>query len=177
MAEEITVKKAESTPAKDYVLYGALAATAILAYWVFYREKTVTLDISGTEIIIVVVIGAGLFYLWNRQRSPKLLPPADVISMDGCKWLWEHGHGAADDTLAQVEPISDTEALCYFPNIGKTLQYDANKGIVGIKHKDLEQTIRIKESHDIVKSFTQQKQGKERLAAELASRGFPVDVQ
>lgn len=168
---EVVAEK-KSDRYKTYALwFFGLLAVGLLIYQVKY-SKTTTLNIKGEHIIIGIFVILIAYYIINKNKQPNTLPTKDIVAMECASWYLENGKGLIDPFDCEVEPISDSSALVYFPNSERVYTYEAGKGVIGERFQDITESIIDRERSQILSSAATEKRREDRIKRELAKRGY-----
>lgn len=169
--DEAISARPKSDQYKTWAIIILGGAVAVLLYLMYSRED-LQLVVNGQQIIFSSIILAAILYWLFRKKDIPELPQKDVIAQEAANWHYAAGYGLVDFTLSEVKQISDRRAYVYFPMSEKTLTYEAGKGIVEERWRDIDQEIKSREDADLLKTLNQQRQKDENLKKHLSERGF-----
>ncbi len=173
MSEEKVTAENKPDKYKNYALLFFIALSLILIYVLRERFKV---TINGAQILTGIAIIVGALYLYFRQTKPVVLPPAHVIAKEIATWYWTNHYGVIDYLEFEVNELSESQTLMFFPSVAKTFTYKAGLGVVGVEYKDLEQSIRVAEERGITKRLIERQAKSENLVSTLERKGFEVST-
>lgn len=174
MDEEETTIEAQNknNKYKRYFLYASIILNAMLLYYYIYKRETMQLVITGEHILIGLVIGAAIFYFINRNAEEAELPPKDVIAKEVAAWSVNNGLGLLDYTNCELERITEQTAKIYFPNAQKTFTYQAGKGVMGERWKDIEESLIDGERSKTITAFQKDLRQSDKIKKYLSDTGY-----
>lgn len=144
-------------------------------FYYYYKKEAIQFVVNGQQIIFAsIILVAGLYWYFKQQKIPEL-PEKDKIAEEVYNWHWKAGYGLLDFTNSQVTQLSDQRAVVEFPLSGKTFTYQAGKGVIEERWRDIEAEIKSKEETELLKTLNKQRIQDESLKLYLKNRGLIQD--
>lgn len=169
--EEAIQARPKSDQFKNYALIALGLSTAFLVYWLYKKEQFV-IEINGQQFIMgAIILCVVLYWLFHDKGIPEL-PTKDVIALEAANWSVKNGYGLLDWTQSEVTQLSDQRAAIYFRLNEKTLIYQAGKGIIEERHRDLDSELKARQDGELIKNLNAQRARDESLTKHLQERGL-----
>lgn len=160
---------------KTWAVWVLAIAVAGLLYYQFNVAENFKININGQQIIIGLLILGAFAYWYFKQGEKKELPRKDKLALEVADWYFKAGYGYLDFTECEVEVVAENRAVCYVPSLEKTFTYEAGKGVIGERWKDIEETLIDRERSSTIKQFEKALQKNDNLKQRLEAGGFEVD--
>ena len=169
--EEAIEARPKSDQVKNYFLIGFALSTAFLLYWIYKKEQFV-IEITGQQFILgAVILSIVLYWIFHDKGIPEL-PPKDIIALEVASWHFKSGMGYLDYTQSEVTQLSDQRASVYFRKHEKTFTYQAGKGVIEERWRDIDTELKARENGELIKSLNVQRARDENITAYLQARGL-----
>lgn len=169
--DEYIEAKPKSENIKNYVIVGLGLVAAVLAY-VLYNRSDLTFEITGQQFIFgSIILAAAIWWVFRERKIPEL-PEAHEIKRSVADWWYQSGNGFLDFSNCEVTQLSDQRAAVYFRNNEKTFIYQAGKGVIEERHRDLDSELKYREEAKILDSLDNMRIRDESISKFLKDRGY-----
>lgn len=154
------------------VILGGLSAYLL---WFLFKRGNFIIEVNGQQFIFGCILVAAAIWWLFKDKTVAELPEVDKMAMDCMDWAYRNGLGLLDITRVEITQLSDQRASVYFVNNEVTLTYQAGKGIMEQRYRDIDTSLRAREETDLLRGLNATRTKDESIKAYLERRGFTVE--